>query len=105
MYPRRLVSFPATNPSFGQGYPLSHWELSIDEPRDLRTEQIHDLDDGHARVSEDINEWMIDVAGPNWKSAKGTEKAVHIATQRMMDLETGRYQADELLDKHSAISW
>ena len=57
------------------------------------------------RVSEDINEWMTDVAGPNWKSAEGTEKAVHIAMQRMMDLETGRYQADELLVKHSVISW
>ena len=100
------MSFPVTNPSFGHGYPLPHWELRVDNPGDvLRDAPFSDIDERHARVTQAIETWMNDVAGPNLKHGAGAARATHIATQKMMELGTERYQADELLVKHSEMAW
>ena len=106
LYPRRLVSFPATNPNFGQGYPMPHWELRVDSPGDvLRDAQISDIDAKHARITQDIDDWTTQTAGPNWKEGVGLAKATRIATQKMMDLGTEKYQADAILVEQSETAW
>ena len=97
LYPRRLACFPATNANSRKGAPFPHWEIRVESAAGmLRTAQIHDIDQRHDDIQQNIDVFMRQHVGPVWRTSIGAERAMKIASYKMVALGDKPFEADRI---------